>query len=96
MLKTQNLFVYAADICVILILLSHAGTGFCGAAAAAPCPKPVPARLRRIKIAEISSETVSYEVARMIHRLRSSANCLIKRHLIRHLIGHLIRHFHNY
>ena len=29
-------------------------------------------------------------------RLRSSANCLIKRHLIRHLIWHLIRQFYFY
>ena len=64
---SQNLFVNAADIFAILISLSHAGTGFGHGAAAAVPLKPVPARLWRIKIAEeISAETVSYEVARMV------------------------------
>ena len=52
---SQNLFVNAADIFAILILLSRAGTGIGRSAAAAAPPKPVPAWLRGIKIAKISA-----------------------------------------
>ena len=49
---SQNLFVYAADsVVAILIPVSRAGTGIGGAAAAAALPIPVPAQLTGIKIA---------------------------------------------
>ena len=60
---SQNFFVYAADISKILLSRAGtAGTGF-GGAAAETCTGTAKENL---KIAEISADTVSYEVARML------------------------------